>query len=135
MILKKRKPILCLDFDGVIHSYESGWIKAITISDEPVPHAIPWLIRLLCEGPFRVAIFSSRRKYFGGKRAMKRWLRKWGVSKDLVKKISFPLLKPYAHLFIDDRALTFKGKFPEDFSELEKFSPWNRMSVYPKELE
>jgi hypothetical protein len=30
------KPILCLDFDGVIHSYSSGWKGADVIPDPPV---------------------------------------------------------------------------------------------------
>lgn len=31
------KPILCLDFDGVIHSYTSGWKGADVIPDPVVP--------------------------------------------------------------------------------------------------
>lgn len=37
------KPILCVDFDGVIHSYASGWTKTDTVADDPVPGAIGWL--------------------------------------------------------------------------------------------
>ena len=32
-----KKPIVVLDFDGVIHSYKSGWKGADVIPDEPVP--------------------------------------------------------------------------------------------------
>jgi hypothetical protein len=39
-----RKPVLCLDFDGVIHGYQSGWQGANVIPDPPVPGAIEALL-------------------------------------------------------------------------------------------
>ena len=40
-------PILCLDFDGVIHSFKSGWKGAGKIPDPPVEGAIEWIRSLL----------------------------------------------------------------------------------------
>lgn len=68
------KPILCLDFDGVIHSYASGWKGARNIPDAPVPGALQFIIGAM--GQFEVHIFSSRSNYLLGRLAMKRWLRK-----------------------------------------------------------
>ena len=51
-------PILCLDFDGVLHSYTSGWKGARVIPDPPVEGAIDFLSRALDD--FRVAVYSSR---------------------------------------------------------------------------
>ena len=68
------KKILCLDFDGVIHSYTSGWKGARTIPDPPIPGALEFLVRALEH--FQVAILSSRSHQLGGRYAMKRWLRK-----------------------------------------------------------
>lgn len=66
------KPILCLDFDGVIHSYASGWKGARNIPDPPVDGALEYIIKSLDH--FTVAIYSSRSHQWGGRRAMKRWL-------------------------------------------------------------
>jgi hypothetical protein len=67
------KPILCLDFDGVIHGYGSGWKGASIIPDPPVPGTGVYLLRAVQR--FRVAIFSSRSRSWAGRRAMKRYVR------------------------------------------------------------
>lgn len=67
------KPILCLDFDGVLHSYTSGWKGATIIPDDPVPGAPESLVGYLDH--FQVTVFSSRSHQWGGRRAMKGWLR------------------------------------------------------------
>lgn len=64
--------MICLDFDGVLHSYTSGWQGPRNIPDPPVPGALEFLVAALDEGP--VAIHSSRSGHWGGRRAMKRWL-------------------------------------------------------------
>lgn len=69
----KRKPILCLDFDGVIHGYQSGWRGAAVIPDPPVPGALEFIVGALEH--FEVHILSSRSHRWGGRRAMKHWLR------------------------------------------------------------
>jgi hypothetical protein len=67
------KPILCLDFDGVIHSYGSGWKGATTILDPPVEGVGAYLLEAVCH--FSVAILSSRSHQWGGRRAMRRYVR------------------------------------------------------------
>lgn len=66
------KPILCLDFDGVLHSYTSGWQGATTVADPPVDGALKFLVHAL--EAFEVHIYSSRSHQFGGVRAMNQWL-------------------------------------------------------------
>lgn len=131
----KRKRILCLDFDGVLHSYSSGWKGPRKISDPPVEGAIDWLQSLLgCPGyfglgakylDFKIAIFSSRSRYIGGRRAMKKWLVRYGLDPNYLELIDFPTRKPPAFLQIDDRAITFKGVFPT-VEEMKSFKPWNK---------
>ncbi len=68
----KGKPILLLDFDGVIHSYASGWEGANVVSDSPVEGALKFLT--VAVDHFEVCIYSSRSRQWGGRRAMKRWI-------------------------------------------------------------
>lgn len=66
------KPILCVDFDGVIHSYTSPWVDEVTISDAPVPGALLWLWK--ATEWFDVQIYSSRSKTEAGVHAMRLWM-------------------------------------------------------------
>lgn len=133
------KPILCLDFDGVIHSYSSGWIEPDFIPDLPVPGAFEFIFQALKD--FDVKIYSSRSKQENGIRAMCTWVRFW-AGKELdnkppsfaantvlngicYNKEAWPTEKPPAFLTIDDRALTFTGEWPT-VEALLAFKPWNK---------
>ena len=72
--MPRRKPILCLDFDGVIHSYESGWQGPDSIPDPPVEGALAFIVAALAT--FDVQIYSTRSHQPGGIDAMKDWLAK-----------------------------------------------------------
>ena len=132
------KPILCLDFDGVIHSYTSGWKGAVVIPDPPVEGAIDFIMSALEH--FEVHIFSSRSNQAGGVRAMRAWLQDQfyarfytpsGFTKEpaefmpLFKSIKWPIEKPPAMVTIDDRAITFTGEWPA-VDDLLAFKPWNK---------
>jgi hypothetical protein len=127
-----RKPILCVDFDGVIHSYSSGWKGEDNIPDPPVPGALKWLLRA-CE-VFHVCIYSSRSKSPAGRAAMARWLEihaphqlDFEDSARLMSAIEFSCEKPAAFLTIDDRAICFDGDWSAlDPFKLAEFKPWNK---------
>jgi hypothetical protein len=121
------KPLLCLDFDGVIYGFQSGWQGADCVPDPPVPGALSFISAAL--DYFTVVVFSSRSGQPGGSYAMQRWLREhWldaGLPGDKEKLIGWPIEKPAAFLTIDDRALTFDGTWP-DVRNLLNFKPWNK---------
>lgn len=136
------KRILCLDFDGVIHSYTSGWKGPRTITDPPVPGMLKFIggfIDKYCEWPesmahftrgdWEVQIYSSRSKYWFAKWAMKSWMIKHGFDYRYFEVIKFPTKKPPATLTIDDRVICFDG-VPPDFDDIINFKPWNKK---PKE--
>ncbi len=127
------KPILCLDFDGVIHSYSSGWKGAGVIPDEPVPGAAEFIEE--ASKHFNIAIFSSRSRSLFGRFAMKRYMRKllgdrtpadaFHSGDFLWEDIQYPWFKPSAAVTLDDRAITFSGVWPA-IAELRSFQPWNK---------
>jgi hypothetical protein len=118
-----RKPILCLDFDGVIHSYISGWSGEDVIADPPVAGAFDFIIEATRH--FQVAVFSSRSRHPKGIDAMRRWFVLHGLPSPVLGVIDFPTDKPPAKVTLDDRALTFAGTWP-DMESLKAFEPWSR---------
>lgn len=125
------KPILCLDFDGVIHSYSSGWKGARNIPDDPVPGAVEFMHEALMDG-WDVVVHSSRARHFGGVRAMRNWLRRhagnvWYEVMGFpgLEDVRFARWKPSALVTLDDRGITFTGQFP-DVKALRSFRPWNK---------
>lgn len=136
------KPILCLDFDGVLHSYTSGWKGAAVIPDEPVPGMVEFLEKAV--STFDVQIFSSRSGQ-GGIDAMRTWVTTHvtrhfdcefhgGAPRDaarayaILDALSYPTQKPPALVALDDRAIQFMGEWPS-VQELRDFQPWNRRPV------
>ena len=121
------KKTLCLDFDGVLHSYTSGWSGHEHIADPPVPGAMEFLYDAL--KTFKVAIFSSRSSTVQGIEAMQKWVEAhakplfFDYGQPWWLQIEWPVHKPAAFLSIDDRAITFDGTWPS-VSELVEFKPW-----------
>lgn len=120
-----RKPILLLDFDGVLHSYSSGWLGAAQVPDPPVPGAFEFVTR--AQEHFAVQVYSTRSSVYEGLCAMRHWLLDRGMPAQVVRQIDFPTLKPPAFLTIDDRTICFDGDFAKlDPQQLLQFRPWHQ---------
>lgn len=122
------KKTLCIDFDGVIHSYTSGWQGVATIEDPPVEGAIGFLYDAL--KAFKVAIYSSRSSSSAGIDAMRQYIalhaQAAGFDYNQTQwwlQIEWPVSKPSAWVTIDDRAVTFTGEWPS-IQALLNFAPW-----------
>ena len=122
-------PILALDFDGVCHSYTSGWQGVDACPDPPV-EGLEAFLRLALQH-FDVYIHSSRSQVELGRRAMQAWFRRH-IAPEVVACLFFPEHKPPAFLTLDDRALTFTGTWP-DVAALLAFVPWTRNTAPPNE--
>jgi hypothetical protein len=124
-----KKPILCIDFDGVIHDYKEGW-KDGSIYGKVVDGFFEWAEK--AQKHFRLVIYSSRSKTREGKEEMERWLYRqynlWKKEANDTLQFEFSNEKPPAFLTIDDRAIQFRGNWnTEELNpeELKKFKPWN----------
>jgi hypothetical protein len=114
---------ICVDFDGVLHSYDSGWQGACSIPDPPVEGAFAWLANAVRR--FDVCIYSSRSKEPGAIDAMKHWFARHGLHASVLDLLRFPTQKPAAFMTIDDRAICFTGEWP-DLDLIDQFKPWNK---------
>lgn len=133
----RKLPTLCLDFDGVVHSYDKGWMDG-SIYGTTTEGFWPWVIE--ASRRFSIVIHSSRFSSDDGMREAAMWMprefMKWaqrqtthpGVDSYQQLGISLSRTKPAAILTIDDRALTFTGSW-DDFpmERLRDFKTWQQM--------
>jgi len=126
-----QKPTISIDFDGTIHSYHEGWQDG-KIYGHVVPGFFEWAEK--AKELFTLAIYSSRSNSHKHITPMRDWLNvqiqayRWENPCTLtIGDFNFPVIKPAAFVSIDDRAITFNGKWtaPELQPEaLRKFKSW-----------
>jgi len=144
-------PTICIDFDGVIHSYERGWQDG-AIYGTVVPGFFQWAMKAHAGG-LDLVIYSSRSGVCTGIANMSTWLaHQWSPDEDpweshLITsgndgtltfyngggdKPSFVLRfaheKPAAWLTIDDRAIRFEGDWAASNltpDAVHAYRPWN----------
>jgi len=119
------RKIMTLDFDGVLHVYSSGWQGYGIVADPPVEGAIEFVEAIVESKKFNLNVFSSRNTTDEGIEAMKAWFLKHGLKAETLAAIIFPKHKPAASVGLDDRVITFTGKFPS-IDTLYNFKPWNK---------
>lgn len=119
-----------IDFDGVIHSFKSGY-TGLKPEDDPVVGARGFIEFLLDKGHEPV-IFTSRMVPYD-KNSVKQsilineWLKKHNFPKVRVTAIKEP-----ADLYIDDRGYRFTGHFRElrDWIIKGNIDPYHKKGVY-----
>lgn len=134
------KPIICLDFDGVIHSYITPWRSAEIIPDGPTEGFFEWARAMLHS--FKLVVHSSRFAHDDGSPNQEAigaciiWLaeefRIWcevtnNVGADFINQIKWSATKPPAFISIDDRCICFDGDWSKlTAHEIMAFRPWNQ---------
>jgi histidinol phosphatase-like enzyme len=116
------KPTIIFDFDGVIHSYTSGWKGADIIPDPPVP-GIKEAIDEIRKAGYQVVVLSAR-CHQGGIKAIEKWLKKYNIKVDNIVRDKVPAL-----LQVDDRCICFDGRSENLLQSIKEFIPWNKKSA------
>jgi phosphoglycolate phosphatase-like HAD superfamily hydrolase len=104
-------PIACVDLNGVLDVY-TGWQGAAHF-DPPRPGAREFLAALRQRG-YRIVIFTTRYD-----RDVWTWVHEHGLV-PLVDDVTDR--KPAAHVFVDDRAVCFRGDFEATLRDIDAFS-------------
>jgi hypothetical protein len=119
--------VLCIDFDGVLNSYRSGWKGPTNIPDPPTNGYIEFIESV--GSKFHLTVFSQRSLMPGGIEAMRDWLEGW-LRRDrpddwwiVFNRVHWATEKPVAFVTLDDRVMRFEGKWPE-LAELDQFKSW-----------
>jgi hypothetical protein len=105
---------ICLDFDGVLHSYRSHWCGSEIIPDPPIHGTRESIARLRQQ--YRVVVHSARCHTEGGRRAIQAWLARHEIVVDEVCEH-----KPPAMIYVDDRAIRFRGNWDNVLDEIRDF--------------
>lgn len=118
-LLKRRgieavRKTICLDFDGVIHSYRSPWAGEDVIPNPPILGSSESIARL--RKHFRVVVHSVRCASEAGRAAIQRWLDQHGIEVDEICEH-----KPAAHIYVDDRGVPFHGDWNQTIAAIHEF--------------
>ncbi len=111
------KKTIVFDFDGVIHSYVSGWQGVTVIPDAPIEETVATIKRLREEG-YWVAVVSTRCADPYGMKAVRVYLKKHQIKVDKVCAE-----KPPALVYVDDRAVCFRPG-TDLYNQIINFKPW-----------
>ena len=114
------KKTVVFDFDGVIHSYISGWKGENVIPDPPVV-GIKEIIDDLRSTGYEVVVVSTRATSVAGRIAIRKYLKDNQIQVDLITHE-----KPPAVVYIDDRAICFDGHAETLLDKINNFKPWNK---------
>lgn len=112
------KRTVVFDFDGVIHSYRSGWKGVDVIPDPPVPGIREAIVELRADG-YEVVCVSTRCSEEKGTAAVAAYLLANGIFVDHIMSE-----KPPAICYVDDRAIRFDGDASVIVDQVRNFHSW-----------
>ncbi len=104
------KPIVCVDLNGVLNMFDG--FRGADYFHPPRPGALEFLQELSAAG-YQVVVFTDRWAPH-----VWDWLQQHGLA-GVVEEVTDR--KPAAHVFVDDRAICFRGDFSELLEDVRQF--------------
>jgi len=105
---KIRKPVICIDFDGVIANYDEGW-RGENVFGDPIPFASETIQKLKSDGWY-IVIFTTRQET----KELREYLSKNNIPYDAINSIEHnppnTSIKPFFDMILDDRTPHTYGK-------------------------
>jgi len=124
---KKAPKIICIDLDGTLIGYKRGYMKDGRFG-KVLPGVKKYLLKLKEDG-WWVIIYTVR----NGRDKIEQLLIGSGIYKgmhyDTINKRRNVYPNSYygkigADVYVDDRAITFKGNWKKMYEEIKVFKPW-----------
>lgn len=113
---------ICIDFDGVLHDYSKGY-QGLDVFGEPVKEA-PHAVQHLKKEGWKIIIFTARPVTQG----MRNWLRTNKIPFDFINEnpdqMDKTSPKPYADIYLDDRAVQFNGNWQQSLLDIANYKNW-----------
>lgn len=113
---------ICIDFDGVLHDYSKGY-RGLDVFGEPVKEA-PHAVQHLKKEGWKIIIFTARPVTQG----MRNWLRTNKIPFDFINEnpdqMDKASPKPYADIYLDDRAVQFNGNWQQSLLDIANYKNW-----------
>ena len=111
------KKSIAFDFDGVIHSYTSGW-QGYDVIPDPVVPGIAEVIKRLRDLGYSIVVLSSRAATEDGKAAIRNYLFENAIEVDKITDQKVPSI-----VLVDDRAICFRGDTSTLVEDIIDFTP------------
>jgi len=120
------KKVICVDLDGTILIYKRGWCEEGKFG-KVIPGVKYWLGRLIKDG-WWVIIYTVRNTNKVKETLIFNGIRK-GVHYSAINQRKGVIQGTYrgkigADVYLDDRAVQFKGNWQKAYKEISKFKSW-----------
>jgi len=121
--MEKKSKTIAIDFDGVLADYSKGY-QGKDVFGDAIPGADN-ATKVLKENGWRIIIYTTR----PDTEALRHWLKENNITYDYINENpdqpeESKGCKLIADIYLDDRALSFRGQWKWIVGDIASFKPW-----------